>query len=64
MPTMGDGDRRSKDGTRERQRVLLVCAGVILALALADRLTLGVFAWRPPGRLVVALSDLLGGGTG
>jgi exodeoxyribonuclease V beta subunit len=24
----------------------------------------GVFAWRPPGRLVVALSDVLGGGTG
>jgi exodeoxyribonuclease V beta subunit len=24
----------------------------------------GVFAWRPPGRLVVALSDVLGGGAG
>ncbi len=47
MPAMGEGDRRSTDGTRERQRVLLVCAAIIVALALADRLTLGEFAWRP-----------------
>ncbi len=50
---MGEGDRpRSTDGARELRRVLLVCAAVILALAPADRLALGAFAWRP---LVVRL---------
>jgi signal transduction histidine kinase len=49
---MGDGDRRPKDSARERQRVLLLCAGVIVVLGLTDRLALGYFAWRP---LVVRL---------
>jgi signal transduction histidine kinase len=49
---MGDGDRRPRDGARERQRVLLLCAGVIVVLGLTDRLALGYFAWRP---LVVRL---------
>src|SRR6185312_7681778 len=51
-PRMGDGDRRPRDGARERQRVLLLCAGVIVVLGLTDRLALGYFAWRP---LVVRL---------
>jgi signal transduction histidine kinase len=49
---MGDGDRRPADGSRERKRVLLLCAGVIVALAFTDRFALGAFAWRP---LVVRL---------
>ncbi len=50
---MGEGDRsRSTDGTRERQRVLLLCAGIIVLFAATDRITLGYFAWRP---LVVRL---------
>jgi signal transduction histidine kinase len=45
---MGEGDRsKSTDGTRERQRVLLLCAGIIVLFALTDRVTLGYFAWRP-----------------
>ena len=53
MPRMGEGDRsRSTDGTRERQRVLLLCAGIIVLFAATDRITLGYFAWRP---LVVRL---------
>ena len=53
MRCMGEGDRsRSTDGTRERQRVLLLCAGIIVLFAATDRITLGYFAWRP---LVVRL---------
>ena len=45
---MGEGDRsKSTDGTRERQRVLLLCAGIIVLFAVTDRMTLGYFAWRP-----------------
>jgi len=35
------------DGTRERQRVLLLCAGAVLILAPTDPLSLGHFSWRP-----------------
>ncbi|HEX3903018.1 MAG TPA: HAMP domain-containing sensor histidine kinase [Polyangia bacterium] len=49
---MGEGDRRPTDGARERQRVLLVCAAVIVVSAMTDRWTLGYFTWRP---LVVRL---------
>jgi signal transduction histidine kinase len=35
------------DGTRERKRVLLLCAGAVLLLAPTDPLSLGHFSWRP-----------------
>jgi signal transduction histidine kinase len=47
MPRMGEGDRRSTDGIHERQRVLLLCAAIIVLFAVTDRLALGSFAWRP-----------------
>ena len=48
MPGMGEGDRsRSTDGARERQRVLLLCAGIIVLFAATDWITLGYFSWRP-----------------
>jgi signal transduction histidine kinase len=44
---MGEEAQRTGDGTRERQRVLLLCAGALLVLAPADPLALGHFSWRP-----------------
>lgn len=44
---MRDEAQKVGDGTRERQRVLLLCAGAVLVLAPADPLALGHFSWRP-----------------
>ncbi len=44
---MGEGERRSDDGTRERQRVLYLAAVVVLAFTATDRIALGRFDWRP-----------------
>ncbi len=44
---MGEEAQRTGDGTRERQRVLLLCAGALLVLAPTDPLALGHFSWRP-----------------
>jgi len=39
--------QKIEDGMRERQRVLLLCAGAVLVLAPTDPLSLGHFSWRP-----------------
>ncbi len=43
----GEEAQAVADGTRERQRVLLLCAGAVLILAPTDPLSLGRFSWRP-----------------
>jgi signal transduction histidine kinase len=43
----GEEAQPAGDGTRERQRVLLLCAGAVLILAPTDPLSLGHFSWRP-----------------